>query len=303
MPRLTVCIACREVNKKKAKRCLGCGKKLKHKQVKKKELMGVYRPVEAGVPPLQIDRVALVTASIPATVTADNDPVKEHKEFNTIFLDLVHPVFHFRSGIFTKLRNLVFAPGEALQVYVREKNKYKEAITYFLVFLGAYMFVNHFIFSRLDFKYQLSTQFDDYYAPLILIVLLFILATIGYITLGRRYGNSGQADYYNFKEVFVICLYIYGTNYFLAPLIIILTPYLDPLLRFLPGHPDGNILGKLTDIPLALFMLYMLFDLMKKTPGFTNLYPRYGAFLLLGYGYYFFMYDIVVVIVDKLKAL
>lgn len=289
------CPKCQKIIKKKAKRCHHCGKKVKPKKAKRKRSAVI--PHQDHEEPQEF----VIEGSSPSPKPPERQT--EATSFLYIFIELINRVIPLESNFLNRLKYLLFTPGYALRKNSQESSKYRNSISYFLFFLGVYMLLNHFIFSRFDFKFQLCSQFDDYFAPIILVILLSILATIGYFTLGKRYGKGiNEKDFYDFKTVFVICLYIYGTNYFLAPLIIIISPYFEPLLKILPGKSNEALLGKLTDIPLALFMIYMLFDLMRRTPGFKYLPWRFAAFLILGYAYYYFMYDYVFKFKDFLHS-
>jgi hypothetical protein len=224
---------------------------------------------------------------------------EKHDSVSSTFpKEILHFIFHINTDFFKTFWKLFRKPGHTLITLVHEKNKYK-SVYYFLASLSLYIILREFVLKYPRFKYQLSNQFEAHIAPFILIGLLIIIALIGYITLGWWRFKPGDKDNYSFSEVFVICLYIYGTNYLLAPAIIIVSHFFDDsLIRF-----DPKVAGKITDIPLDLYMAFMLFMLVKRTSGYKYRYLRFTAFLVIAGAYYLLMYNKICMLNDFLHDL
>lgn len=226
----------------------------------------------------------------------------EKSRWYEIFKDFFLHIFPFINiGILKILQNMLLRPGRSLRDAAKELEKEKKAIPYFLLFLAFYLCLNHYFFEPQGFENQLLSKFSDLEAPFLLTFLMLAIWLIGYTTLGWNGKHfKTKYDYYTPFEVFIICLYIYGTNFFLAPIIIIVSIYFDDILRnylennfHLSAQEVVEYKGQLTDIPLALFMFYMLFSLMRNTPNYKYLLWRYLAFCILSLSYYKLMYGVV----------
>lgn len=218
----------------------------------------------------------------------------------TFFDELFHLLFHLNRKIIRTFGQMVKRPGKTLYKLVREEDRYKTSIVYFCAAVGLYHAISHFIFHKLHFKHVLSGQLGDHITSIIiLMILLLVMAIIGYTTLGWWRFKPRDRDNYSASDVLVICFYIYGTNYFLAPFVVAFSQLFNGYF----AHNDipDKTASQITDAPLALFMAFALFRLVMNTPGYKYRYPRYTAFMILAVSYYLFMYDPIMNLRDKLN--
>jgi hypothetical protein len=216
--------------------------------------------------------------------------------------EIFHHIFLINGGMLTMLKNLVVSPGRSLIDYSKKKGSIKKATVYFLVSISIYTLLNELIFKRFKYHYNLCGNFSFHVGLIILSLLLLGIAVIGFITLGYWRSGGRRKDDYPFPRVLTICFFIYGTNYFLAPIIVVLANYFhEPLIELL--KVSNKDLAKITDIPLALFMIYMLLMLVINTPTLKYKSIRYTAFVALSLTYYISMYENVVTLQNKINGI
>ena len=128
----------------------------------------------------------------------------------------------------------------------------------------------------------------------VLIVLLLGMSAIAWLICGIKWGATRQRSY-NFIEATVVFLYIYGTNFLFAPLVVALELRFWNKLITLVGKSHIKVV---TDLPLIILIAYMAYKFCKEV-HISKL--KYFLTLIVGFLYYYYMLDVIENWLDYLK--
>ena len=244
---------------------------------------------------------------------ASDEIEKKTLEFKDIREEVLKFVTHLNKDVFSSLLKLITSPGKTLNGFV-EKGKYKNAVAYFCISISIYSLLTHWFFEPNKFKYLLSTKFPPHVEIFVLLTILIGIAVSGFVALGWYRLNGKTKDKkndYSFGQVFMISLNIYGTNYFLAPIVVIICNiFSGPLEKLFNPHSKHDnetlaMMARITDIPLALFMVYMVLRLImvrRNRMGFNKLWWRFILFIVLAGSYYYYMLPLVLKLVKFIQT-
>lgn len=214
----------------------------------------------------------------------------------TVINELITLFFNSTNDLGFTFRQLLFNPGRTMLEYIDgARKKYQGPISYFVCSITIYFLYAKFIIPSLgmtkeDIGNGLTLDLNH------LFILLSGMSFIGWIVCGLKWGISDKRTF-NFIESVVVFSFIYGTNFFLDPIVIsIETLFWKDIISFV-GKENIKLV---TDIPLIILIAYMAFDFCQKSK-ISKL--RYFITLILGFLYYYYMSNFIEHVLINIKQI
>ena len=218
--------------------------------------------------------------------------------FDTVSKDVVNTFLNTTNRLWFTFKSLLTNPGVCILDYVDGKRgKYQPPFSYFACSLVFYSIYKTYLMTFL-YRLYVGTQLgdktslgdSDIYKELgiglnlenfTLVGLLLGMALLGWLVCGLKWGERKKRTF-NLTESIVVFTYIYGTNFFLDPIVVsVEIPFWLQIKAIAGGQID-----LVTDIPLIILIAYMAYAFCKRAK-ISML--RYSITLVCGFFYYYYM--------------
>lgn len=217
-------------------------------------------------------------------------------DFQAFVLELFSSFFNYTKRLPFTLLQMLTNPGASMLEYLGgARKKYQSPISYFVSSLVLYFLYVKYILPSFDELKNLKITTDEISHSTAgtlngtpgLTYLLLGMSAIGWLVCGLNWGEKGKRPF-NFYESVVVFAYIYGTNFFLDPIIVTLE---IPLLRIIMQISNNKeTLNLLTDIPLIVVIALMALSFCREA---KIRWYRYAITLLIGLIYYKYMTGLI----------
>ena len=206
-----------------------------------------------------------------------------------LFEEIISLYFNSSAGLYFTIKQMIFYPGKSMLGYIDgARKKYQSPISYF-----ACSIVIYFLFGKFALGSQRKLIGNGITMDLNhLFILMIGMSLIGWFFSGIKWRKSDKRSF-NFIESVVVFSYIYGTNFFIAPIVILIElPFWRDITRIV-GESNMKLT---TDLPLIILIAYMAFDFCKTAK--ISIY-RYLLTLIVGFLYYRYMSDYIELITNS----